>query len=330
MPLSRSPDDWAALANRFGLGRIIGRPVYITRGAMGEIWRLRTAGGQWAAKWQFPWAPTDPRPADVAVQLAAASAGIPLPLPVTTPDGTAVASVGGGHARVYEWADLGTPFEPPVSAARAAEAGRLLGVLHALALTQDVPADPWYTDVSGTREWAAPRLSAAHDLIADVAALAVPTGSQPSVVCHRDFSPDNVLPDPGGRQLLVLDWENSGPLDPHRELGAALFAWCAGSGRFDLAAGRAMLAGYAGVTGALPRLTAGSFATAAAVQLNYLKVMGELALSEPDHREYAEREIASLLTRDLRDLRQFAMIAPANLTRPAAAGGSARSSCRRG
>jgi len=316
VPTPPTPAQWQALADRFALGQVSGSPTYVTRGFMGEIWQLHTARGRWAVKWQFPWAPADPRPADIGVQLAAADAGIPLPLPVTGTDGTAVARIGGQHARVYEWADLGAPFSPPVSAGTAAEVGRLLGVLHRLSMTVVEPVDPWYTAVPDAGHWAklvrrasaagaswADRLSAALGLIADLSAQVAPPAGRPPIVCHRDFNPDNVFPSPAGG-LIVLDWENSGPLHPDGELGYAIFTWCAGSGRFDREAAEALRTGYAKSCGAAPPLRPWLFGTAIATHVNVLSVMIERALTEPDHREHAEAQIASLLDHDLADLRR--------------------------
>lgn len=312
-----TPAIWSALADRFGIGTVVGDPAYVTRGAMGEIWRLDTTAGAWAVKWQFPWVSTEARPADIAVQLAAAAAGIPLPLPVTTPDGEAVVQVLDRHARVYEWVDLGEPFEPPVSAATAAEAGRLLGLFHGLALNSDEPVDPWYNEVGDADSWDqlidralaadmawAPKLAATRREIAELSDLVIPPSGRPAIVCHRDFNPDNVFPAAGNGSLMVLDWENAGPLQPDRELGYAVFCWCAGEGRFDAGASAAMLAGYAAGSGGTPVPGDDFFATAIATHLNFLQVMAEQALTEPEHRHYAEKAIADLLDRYLGDLRQ--------------------------
>jgi hypothetical protein len=94
------PDRWTELAGRFSLGAVITEPEFVARGAMGTVWRLETGAGRWAVKWLFPWSPADPRPADVAVQIAAAAAGIPLPPPVLLPDGAAVIRIGGPAAPV--------------------------------------------------------------------------------------------------------------------------------------------------------------------------------------------------------------------------------------
>src|SRR5215472_17551509 len=145
--------DWQAVAAIFSLGPVLGIPGYVARGAMGEVWQLETSSGRWAVKWLFPWVPADPRPADVAFQLAAAAAGIPLPCPVLTADGAAVAAAGGQPVRVYEWVDLGPPLATPVPPATAAEVGRLLGTLHALGLEAGEPEDSWYTRVQPDDYW---------------------------------------------------------------------------------------------------------------------------------------------------------------------------------
>jgi len=318
-----TPASWDDLASQFALGRITTDPQYVTRGAMGEIWRLETSGGRWAVKCQFPWAPADPRPADIAVQRAAAQAGIPLPLPATTPDGSAVATIDGRPARVYEWVDLRGAIELPAPAATAAEAGRLLGLLHGLALAPQPenghPIDPWYTEVPDVTYWAglvgrakadgatwAPSLAAARGLIADLTELVLPPPPDaPLIICHRDFNPDNVFPAAHDGRLVVLDWENCGPLSADREVGYAVFTWCSGNGEFDQAAADALLAGYASASGAATAVGPDFFATAVATHLNVLRVMAEQALAEPEHRRFAEGFIADLLNRDLSDLWQL-------------------------
>ena len=75
--------------------------------------------------------------------------------------GEVVARIGSYHVRVYEWAELARPAEPPVGDRTAAEAGRLLGVLHSLALPTTEPDDPWYAEVrpwcTGQRSRTVPR-----------------------------------------------------------------------------------------------------------------------------------------------------------------------------
>lgn len=307
-----TPADWTTLADRFALGSSRGAPCYVTRGAMGEVWRLDTTGGRWAVKWQFPWAPDDPRPADLEVQAAAARAGIPLPRPVTTPDGDGVIGVAGRSARVYAWADLGDRFGQPAPRWAAAQAGHLLGLLHALALPATEPVNPWYTEPPKPASWPAliaraeragawwaRDLAAVQPLIADLAARAVPSAGTP-VVCHRDFSPDNVFPAAGdARSLVVLDWENSGPLDPRCEVAGAVLEWAYDGHRFDARTARALLAGYAPAGAPAPRLDESCFAISIITRLNLAEVMAGQALTDPEHRRYAEQQLAWLLETEL-------------------------------
>jgi Ser/Thr protein kinase RdoA (MazF antagonist) len=312
-------DAWAELAERFGLGTVLGAPAHVARGAMGEVWRLDTSHGRWAVKWQFPWAPAEPSPADVVVQLAAAAAGIPLPLPVLTPAGAAMVQAGGRHARVYQWADLGPPLEPPADDRAATEAGRLLGTLHRLALPPAGPDDPWYTALPPARDWAALAgrataagvawagdLATALEPIGRLSARAAgPPPPGPRIVCHRDFSPANVLPAADGSHLVVLDWENTGPLDPRCELGSALYAWSAGRGQVSSSAIAALLDGYAAGSGTDPAPEPGMFVTAIAATLNFLYVMAEQAMTDPGHADFAGQQVCGLLGQDLHDLATF-------------------------
>jgi aminoglycoside phosphotransferase (APT) family kinase protein len=204
-----------------------------------------------------------------------------------------------------------------VPPAVAAEAGRLLGTLHRLGLPAGRPADSWYTTVQPGSSWdqlitravaaGAPwarQLAAAHGLITALSAqVTPPSPAEPLLLCHRDFNPDNLLPAAPDGRLTVLDWENAGPLSPGRELGYAVFTWCAGGGRFDTAAADALVAGYAATAGAAPVLGADTFATAIATHLNVLHVMSEKWLAEPGDRDYPAAMIADVLGEYLADLR---------------------------
>jgi hypothetical protein len=53
----------------------------------------------------------------------------------------------------------------------------------------------------------------------------------------------------------------------------------------------------------------GCFAAAAAVHINFLHVMAAQALDDPAHREFAERQLASLLNGGQGGLRRSAAVA---------------------
>jgi aminoglycoside phosphotransferase (APT) family kinase protein len=151
--------------------------------------------------------------------------------------------------------------------------------------------------------WAA-ALARAQPQLTGLAALVTAGARRAAIVCHRDFTPANVLPGRRDGRLIVLDWENAGPLEPEWEIGAALVGWCAGRCGFDPVAARGLLDGYRAVAGGLPALGPGPFRMTVVTHLNFLEAMATQALDDPAHRGYAEQRIASLLDHGLDDLRR--------------------------
>ncbi len=296
-----------SVAAAFELGELDASPIYVDRGAMGEIWRIDTAAGSWAVKAPFEWDPPPFLPEDIHVQLTASKAGIPLPRPALTSAGHAVAEVNSRLFRAYEWVDLAPPLEQP-SVAHAAEAGRILGTIHSLPLQTVQPVDSWYLTAPDADRWSgliARAETAGADwletlvmhleLLADLADFVRHAQSGPPVVCHRDFDPSNVIPDLSGR-LVTLDWENAGPLDPAAETAYALLAWTGTDGQPDDRSASAFLDGYTTASGTMPSLSRDSFSVAAATHLNFLAVMADQALDHGPHRSFAEMQVTRLLS----------------------------------
>lgn len=297
----------AAVAEVFGLGEVIGPAAYVTRGAMGEIYRLETSRGAWAVKRPFPWDEPWERPFDVEVQLQASAAGIPLPRPCRTPDRRAAVRVGGQLVRAYEWVDVLEPLTAPVAPAVAERTGALLGTLHRLAITATGPVDSWYTAAPPPTRWDA-LVARGRDVEApwvDALAGELPTlvtmgefvaqvDVGPAITCHRDFDVTNVLPAADGG-LVVLDWENTGPLHPDGELAYVVLCWTSAGGQIDPAAAHALVAAYRGAGAPDPGLTRASFNVPVATQLNFLGVLLEQSLDDPEHRTYAESRIPGIL-----------------------------------
>src|SRR5215471_18289163 len=127
-----SPPDAAAVASRFGLGTPAGPMTPVARGVMGRVWSLETGRGRWAVKSLFDWATVDGVETDVALQLAAADAGVTLPRPVRSPAGGVVETVDGHRWRVHEWMDLAPPPVAPVDPATAGAVGDVLARIHGL------------------------------------------------------------------------------------------------------------------------------------------------------------------------------------------------------
>ena len=294
------------VAATFALGSVVEPPELAARGAQGFIWKVTTDRAAFAVKRLQPWVEAEAVPFDVHVQHAAEAAGIPLPRPVLTPNGEAMVE----HTRVYEWVELLPATPIPVTPAVAREVGDLLGRLHRLALPPPhEEVDDWFTEPPRLEDWNdlarrgadedAPWMSWLPDEIAFLDDLgrqiAVPhTG--PVITCHCDYAPGNVLPSAADGSLVVLDWENAGPLQADVELAWALVLWTLNGDRVDAAAAEALLDGY----GARPTFAPTAFHVALVTHVNFLKVNLDHSLDAEHQGEFADRWIDVLQPANLR------------------------------
>ena len=298
--------DAAAVAAGFDLGSVIDAPVLAARGANGFVWKLCTDRGVFAVKRLQQWAASDAVPFDIGVQQAAADAGIPLPRPMLTPDGVAIVD----RTRVYEWVDLATELATPVSPHVAREVGSLLGRLHRLGIPPPAETDPWYLQPPTLDDWRADErhgsmagapwsawLAEEIGFLTDVGRRASEPATGPVVTCHLDFGPSNVLPSAQDGSLIVIDWENAGPLTADAELAEALLAWCTADARVDLDAAVALAEGY----GRTPALTRASFHMAIVTHLNFLKVNLDHSLDAEQRGDFVDRWIDALQPDRLRE-----------------------------
>jgi Ser/Thr protein kinase RdoA (MazF antagonist) len=249
--------DAVELADRFGLGRAIrlsDGPV--ARGRQGVVWQLETADGRWAVKVPFHRTTEDSVRASTSFQEAACAAGVPAPVVRRTTEGSIFAPVGGRQVRIYSWVDL----LAPTSKLEPEQVGTAVARIHRVRLPGGSP-DPWYTEPVGAAGWdlLVSRLQAAGAPFASRLAglrdelVALESWLEPAAAlqtCHRDLWADNVLPTAQGG-ICVIDWENSGAMDPSQELGCVVFEF----GRSDPGRAGALVAAYAdaGGPGALAR-----------------------------------------------------------------------------
>jgi Ser/Thr protein kinase RdoA (MazF antagonist) len=296
-PPAQSPDA-RAIADAFGLGRPIGVPVYSARGELGRIWRLEASSGTWAVKELFRPEDGDTARADVAYQEAAIAAGVPMPRPIVAPDGRVVVEVGPADrrmaVRLYTWIDLA----PSGERAPARAAGAILGRLHGLAYPDSRPVDPWFTTAVAADRWAGllaragqvaepwgatlahlvPRIAAGAPIIAA-------GRHSPTIRCHLDFNPENVLVDTRG-QTVVVDWEGSGPAAAEQELASAVAEFVR-----DPAVTAAFLKAYAAAGGPATLRDSSSFAMALAFQANLVASYAEKALDPATSEENRARAV---------------------------------------
>lgn len=288
----------ATVARRYGLGRPLRPAAYAARGELGLIFRLDTERGSFAVKESLVPVDEAGAAADVAFQRAAAAAGVRLPPPVPTVDGRVVAD----GFRVYAWVDL-----DPSGAVTVAELGtvaaRLHGVGHPAAgpvvdwFATPLGADGWHallaTAERASAGWAAPLGARLADLVALDTVVRPPDPARVTT-CHLDLNRENVRRARDGG-TVVLDWENSGPCQPERELAAVLadltVAEAARAYRAYRAAG-----GPAEVTGPA------DFSTAVAVQGHLLDFYGRRSLDPASSAEDARRSrdrLAAMLAHPL-------------------------------
>ncbi|MCW2615645.1 MAG: Ser/Thr protein kinase RdoA involved in Cpx stress response, MazF antagonist [Frankiales bacterium] len=244
--------DAAELADRFALGRVprlSDGPV--GRGKQGAVWRLDTADGARAVKVAFRTVTDDEVHAGALFQEAAVAAGVPAPRLRRTRDGAVLAEVSGARMPVEEWVDVLGP-DPLLDPALV---GTVLAGLHRVPATGLGAVSGWYQDPIGAERWddllcslfqaGAPFAGRLADLRDELVALEswieLPQLLQ---TCHRDLWADNLLPTAGGG-VCVLDWEDSGPADPHHELGCVLFEF----GRTDPSRARALVGAYGAAGG---------------------------------------------------------------------------------
>ena len=224
----------AEVATVFGLGgdAVLVGPV--AAGRVGQIWRLDTTRGRYAAKESsYGWEPAD-ADRDAAFQEKVRAQGVPMPAVVRSASGAVLADVDGSQVRVCEWVDVLEPtrFLDP------AAVGRLVAAIHALHVRTTLPVNSWSCAPVGRNAWddmvgrlagvgapfAGRLANVVPDAVAAEALLAPPDAVR---WCHLDLWADNVLRTPGGA-LTVLDWENSGPGSPSQGLMAVLFEYGCG------------------------------------------------------------------------------------------------------
>ena len=212
---------------------------------------------------------------DAAYQDAVRAAGLPMPEVRRAVDGRVLVEVDGAPVRVYRWVDVldrDRGLDP-------GDIGRLLARIHGAVQPADEPMPGWYVDPVGAERWEA-LVSRLHDAGAPFAAelgalmpdiLAAEELLEPvraTQLCHLDLWSDNVRRTPEGG-LMVLDWENSGPGHPSRELGCAVFEF--GLGEPDRVA--ALHRAYV-VAGGPGRLTQPGDFTMLVAQLGHITEIG--------------------------------------------------------
>lgn len=281
------------VATRFGLGEVTAEMRSLAPADhLGRLWSLWTGRGRWAVRAMDGWSMVLDPERDVMLQEAAAKAGVLLAQPVRSASGAVVQECDGRRWRVWRWRHSGPPLSAPASAAVTRRVGKILAILHGLALPAD-RVSPWlgerFSDVpwenlAGTdAPWAAELREAIPNL---VALEAIPWEVAQPVYTHTALIPGNV-----SRDLVVTGWEHAGGLPPEWELCQALMTWAVDpAGGVNAAGARALAEGY----GSAPELSLGMFRGAVVAQANY--VFGQVQLALHERSAFHDRNVRHLLT----------------------------------
>jgi Ser/Thr protein kinase RdoA (MazF antagonist) len=276
-------DLWQTVARAYDLGPVVDVAAEPARGLQGQVWRLTTDAGTWAVKETFGPITEDEARTWGDFQEAARRAGVPAPPVRRTHDGRHLSRIAGRSIRVHGWVDI----DDPDSGLDPALVGAVVARLHQVSRPAAGAPHWWYTEPVGAASWDelvdasqaadapfADRLAAIRD---DLVALELTmTPMDPVQTCHLDLWADNVRSVPGvtGTSgagtggICVIDWDNSGPADPTRELALVVFEFArteparasvlaasyrdeGGPGRLRMQADFAMLAAQLGHIGAM-------------------------------------------------------------------------------
>ncbi|MCW6011063.1 phosphotransferase [Micromonospora sp. CPCC 205371] len=298
-----------AVAAQYDLGQVTGPMRSVARAdEIGRRWSLETDRGRWSVRTIDTWIPIVDVETEVALQEAAAGAGVLLPAPVRSRSGAIVESIGEHSWRVNQWLHSGPPLSAPASALLTRELGRILATVHGLALPVD-RISPWHTMRFAPHGWAemadtarakgapwAPALADAVSTLEELDSIGPAVGAQP-VLCHNSLGPNNARRAADGR-LVVVGWEHAGGQPPSWELGDALTHWTINpNGGVNAAGARALLDAYRTVAGALPPLGMGMFTGAVTSLANYVAGQLDHALTARDEeiRRYQDRSVRHLL-----------------------------------
>lgn len=304
------PDLAGEIAARYRLGEVTAPMRSLARAdELGRPWSLETARGRWAVRTTDTWVPIVDTETEVALQQAAAEAGVLLPAPVRSHSGAIVEPIAGHRWRVNEWLHSGPPLTAPASATVTYAVGGILGRIHRLGLPVD-RVSPWHAYRLSAVGWPelAARAAAGDAGWAATLAAAVPAlveldtiGEHPPpagpVLCHNALGPGNVRHGANGR-LIVVGWEHAGGQPPGWELSDALLHWTVDPGGGVNEPGvRAMLDGYRSAAGCLPELDLTTFSGAATSLANYVfgEVSQALSARDDEQRRHTDRSVRHLL-----------------------------------
>jgi hypothetical protein len=299
------------MAETYALGAGPWTMAPVTRGALGQIWKLSGNGSSWAVKELLFGCDEEQVRREAALRQAAENLGIASPRLIPSRHGTYVSqltpSSDGSYAKLYDWID-GT--EADASDPDVLDwFGRTMALLHTAGEGARETPDSWYQRCPEHADWEdlhnkvlqaglpwADALGRFIDTRAEELARWVsPSGPGDLVMSHLDLRPQNVLVGPAGP--VLLDWDNAGPVSAERELARAVYVWSGGN-EVNPDSARRLARAYRSAGGRATITGPQSFSMLFATDLNYLYVQAECAVDPAvtaAKREFASDQVVASL-----------------------------------
>ncbi|MFD3502003.1 phosphotransferase enzyme family protein [Streptomyces sp. NPDC058676] len=326
------------IADTYALGTGPWTTTPVTRGALGQIWKLSGPGngdssgngsgnGSWAVKELLFGCDERQVDREAALRNASEKLGISSPRLLPNRDGAHVSqltpSLGGSYVKLYDWVE-GTEADAS-DPEMLSWCGRTLALLHRAGAGPAVGApSAWYERCPQEADWeklhqetrraGMPWADALGRFIAtsaaELARHVTPSDPGDVVTSHLDMRPQNVLV--GAAGPVLLDWDNAGVISAERELARAVYVW-AGGNDFHAASAQRLVRAYQDAEG--PGVLKGldSFSMLFATDLNYVRVQAECAVDPTvtaEQREFAGDQVVASL-RKLPDLAAVSRLAEA-------------------
>ena len=289
----------------------------VTRGALGQIWKLSGNCSSWAIKELLFGCDEEQVRREAALRQATENLGIASPRLIPNRHGSYLThlapSSGGSYVKLYDWIDGSTAdaSQPDI----LDWFGRTMALLHTAGEGATETPGSWYERCPQDADWkdlhkkvqqaGLPWSDALGRFIAssgaELARWVTPSDSGDLVTSHLDLQPQNVLVGPEGP--VLLDWDNAGSISAEREFARAVYVWSGGNGA-NIDSARRLARAYRNAGGRAAIRGPESFAMLFATDLNFTYVQAECAIAPTvtaAQREFASKRVVASL-RDVPDL----------------------------
>ena len=307
-------DAVSRLAEVYALGSGPWTITPVTRGALGQIWKLSGNGREWAVKEMLFGCDEQQVRQEAGLRDTSERLGIASPRLFANRDGAYVSKLparfGGSSVKLYDWVD-GKQADIRAAGSRPellGWVGRTLALLHVAGAGASAIPDSWYEQCPRAEDWAklgerlhnsglpwSDTVARFDGPAAELARFVTPADPGNLVTSHLDVQPQNVLVGRDGP--VLIDWDNAGSTSPDRELASVVYTWSGGN-ELDMDAARRLVRAYVNAGGPGTLRSLDSFSMLFTTSLNYIYVQAEAAV-DPEktaaQREFGDTQVRNSL-----------------------------------